>query len=134
MGTARRGGARMSASVGTESEAAADGRQQQPGEMRFPSGFWWGASTAAYQIEGAAKEDGRGLSIWDTFSTIPGKVAGGDTGEQAADHYHRYVEDVALMARLGLNAYRFSVSWSRIQPTGRGAVNPAGAGFYDRLV
>ncbi len=122
----------MSASV--DAQTTVDGRRERPDALMFPSGFWWGAATAAYQIEGATKEDGRSPSIWDTFCAIPGKVAGGDTGEQATDHYHRYAEDVALMARLGLNAYRFSVSWSRIQPTGRGAVNPAGAGFYDRLV
>jgi beta-glucosidase len=124
----------MSASVRAEAEAAVDGRRDAPGALMFPSGFWWGAATAAYQIEGAVSEDGRGPSIWDTFSATPGKVAGGDTGEHAADHYHRYAEDVALMARLGLNAYRFSVSWSRVQPAGRGAVNPAGIGFYERLV
>src|SRR6266540_3120206 len=122
----------MSASV--DAQTTVDGRREGPDALMFPSGFWWGAATAAYQIEGATKEDGRSPSIWDTFCAIPGKVAGGDTGEQATDHYHRYAEDVALMARLGLNAYRFSMSWSRIQPTGRGAVNPAGAGFYDRLV
>jgi beta-glucosidase len=133
MGTTKRGYG-MSASVRTEPEAVAEGRQAAPDELVFPSGFWWGASTASYQIEGATKEDGRTASIWDTFSAIPGKVAGGDTGEHAADHYHRYAEDVALMAQLGLHAYRFSVSWSRIQPTGRGPVNPAGVGFYERLV
>ncbi|MEV0582104.1 GH1 family beta-glucosidase [Nonomuraea sp. NPDC050310] len=100
----------------------------------FPAGFVWGAATAAYQIEGAAKEDGRGQSIWDTFSATPGKVAGGDTGETATGHYHRYREDVALMRSLGLGAYRFSVAWPRVQPDGGGAVNPLGLGFYDRLV
>jgi beta-glucosidase len=122
----------VSASV--EAEAGVDGRPQEPGDLVFPPGFWWGAATAAYQIEGATKEDGRTTSSWDTFSAIPGKVAGGDTGEYAADHYHRYAEDVALMARLGLGAYRFSVAWSRVQPHGRGPVNPAGIGFYERLV
>jgi beta-glucosidase len=96
--------------------------------------FVWGVSTAAYQIEGAVAEDGRGASIWDTFVHEPGRVANGDTGDVACDHYHRYREDVALMAGLGVDAYRFSVSWSRVQPDGHGAPNPAGLGFYDRLV
>jgi len=100
----------------------------------LPPGFWWGAATAAYQIEGAVKEDGRTASIWDTFSAIPGTVAGGDTGAEATDHYHRYADDVAIMRGIGLNAYRFSVSWPRVQPGGHGGVNPAGIGFYDRLV
>ncbi|HSO04275.1 MAG TPA: family 1 glycosylhydrolase, partial [Candidatus Limnocylindrales bacterium] len=101
---------------------------------RFPEGFLWGAATAAYQIEGATTEDGRGPSIWDTFSHTPGRVRDGDTGDVAADHYHRYAEDVDLMAALNLGAYRFSISWPRIQPDGRGAVNAAGLAFYDRLV
>ena len=81
------------------------------GAHSFPQGFIWGAATAAYQIEGAATADGRGMSIWDTFSRQPGKVRGGDTGDVACDSYHRYAEDVALMASLGLADYRFSVSW-----------------------
>jgi beta-glucosidase len=97
-------------------------------------GFVWGVSTAAYQIEGAVDEDGRGPSIWDTFVHEPGRVANGDTGDVACDHYHRYAEDVELMAGLGVDAYRFSLSWSRILPEGRGAANPAGLAFYDRLV
>ncbi|MBM6405688.1 beta-glucosidase [Phycicoccus sp. CSK15P-2] len=101
---------------------------------RFPAGFLWGTATASYQIEGAVKEDGRGQSIWDTFSATPGKTAGGDTGEVACDHYHRMSEDVALMKELGLDAYRFSVAWPRVQPDGTGAPNPLGLGFYDRLV
>jgi beta-glucosidase len=96
--------------------------------------FVWGVSTAAYQIEGAVAKDGRGRSIWDTFVHEPGRVANGDTGDVACDHYHRYREDVALMAGLGVDAYRFSVAWSRVQPDGRGAPNPAGLAFYDRLV
>jgi len=100
----------------------------------FPDGFVWGAATASYQIEGAAREDGRGESIWDRFSHTPGRVRNGDTGDVACDHYHRYRDDVALMAGLGLDAYRFSVSWSRVLPTGTGAVNQAGLDFYDRLV
>ncbi|HET8846983.1 MAG TPA: GH1 family beta-glucosidase [Ktedonobacteraceae bacterium] len=101
---------------------------------RFPAGFLWGAATASYQIEGAATEDGRGRSIWDDFAATPVKVDQGDSGEVAADHYHRMEEDVALMGRLGLGAYRFSVAWPRIVPQGRGTVNPAGLDFYDRLV
>src|SRR2546423_1774770 len=104
------------------------------GAVEFPRGFGWGAATAAYQIEGAAHEDGRGLSIWDTFSHTPGNVHNGDTGDVAADHYHRYREDVALMADLGLKAYRFSVSWPRVQPSGSGATNQPGLDFYQRLV
>ncbi len=102
--------------------------------MRFPEGFVWGAATAAYQIEGAVHDDGRGPSIWDTFSRTPGRVHAGHTGDVACDHYHRYAEDVALMAELGLSAYRFSVAWPRIQPDGTGPANPRGLDFYDRLV
>ncbi|MFJ2274890.1 GH1 family beta-glucosidase [Streptomyces sp. NPDC087866] len=100
----------------------------------FPTGFLWGAATAAYQVEGAAAEDGRTPSIWDTFSRTPGKVRNGDTGDIAADHYHRYRDDVALMKQLGLKAYRFSVSWSRVQPTGRGPAVERGLDFYRKLV
>jgi beta-glucosidase len=100
----------------------------------FPEGFRWGAATASYQIEGAATADGRGPSIWDTFSHTPGKIRNGDTGDVACDHYHRYREDVALMAELGLHDYRFSIAWPRVVPTGSGAVNEAGLDFYSRLV
>jgi beta-glucosidase len=100
----------------------------------FPAGFVWGAATAAYQVEGATDEDGRGRSIWDTFSHTPGRVHAGDTGDVAADHYHRWRTDVALMADLGLGAYRFSTSWPRVQPGGRGPVNQKGLDFYRRLV
>jgi beta-glucosidase len=101
--------------------------------VRFPDGFVWGAATASYQIEGAVNEDGRGPSIWDTFSRAPGRVHAGHTGDVACDHYHRYVEDVALMADLGLASYRFSVAWPRVQPDGTGPVNLRGLDFYDRL-
>ncbi len=101
---------------------------------KFPTNFLWGAATASYQIEGAWDADGKGESIWDRFSHAPGKVVNGDTGDMACDHYHRYVDDIALMRQLGLKAYRFSVSWPRILPNGRGAVNAAGLDFYDRLV
>jgi beta-glucosidase len=100
--------------------------------MGFPKGFLWGAATAAYQIEGAAQEDGRAPSIWDTFSHTPGKVLGGDTGDVATDHYHRRQDDVATMAELGIGAYRFSISWSRVLPDG--TPNQKGMDFYSRLV
>ena len=101
---------------------------------RFPAHFLWGAATASYQIEGAAREDGRGSSIWDDFAATPGKTYQGQSGEVAADHYHRVEEDTDLMVQLGLGAYRFSIAWARILPEGRGTVNPAGLDFYDRLV
>jgi beta-glucosidase len=101
---------------------------------RFPTDFIWGAATAAYQIEGAAHEDGRAESIWDRFCATPGKVRNGDSGAVACDFYHRYPEDVALMRSLGLDAFRFSIAWPRILPEGRGRVNQAGLDFYDRLV
>jgi len=100
----------------------------------FPSDFVWGAATAAYQVEGAATEDGRGESIWDRFSATPGNVANGDTGAIACDTYHRYAEDIRLMRTLGIGAFRLSVAWPRILPEGRGPVNRAGLDFYDRLV
>ena len=101
---------------------------------KFPHTFLWGAATSAYQVEGGWDEDGRGESIWDRFSHTPGKVANGDTGDIACDHYHRYEEDITLMRRLGLKAYRFSVSWPRVLPLGRGRINPKGLDFYNRLV
>jgi beta-glucosidase len=100
----------------------------------FPADFAWGVSTASYQIEGAVGEDGRGPSIWDVFSHEPGRILDGSTGDVACDHYHRYGEDVALLADLGVTAYRFSIAWPRIQPTGEGPANPAGLDFYERLV
>jgi beta-glucosidase len=104
------------------------------GERRFPAGFTWGAATAAYQIEGAAREDGRGPSIWDTFSHTPSNTLNGDTGDVACDHYHRWEEDLGHAAELGLHAYRFSISWPRVQPVGQGQLNRAGVDFYSRLV
>lgn len=100
----------------------------------FPKGFLWGAATAAYQIEGAWNADGKGLSIWDVFAHTPGRIARGETGNVACDHYHRWQDDIRLMANLGLNAYRFSIAWSRILPDGRGRVNQRGLDFYSRLV
>lgn len=96
--------------------------------------FIWGVATAAFQIEGAARQDGRGLSIWDTFSHTPGKTENGDTGDVACDHYNRYASDVDMIADLGVDAYRFSIAWPRVQPTGQGAWNQKGLDFYDRLV
>ncbi|MDG4796362.1 GH1 family beta-glucosidase [Micromonospora sp. WMMD1082] len=101
---------------------------------QFPAGFRWGVSTSAYQIEGAADTDGRGPSSWDTFARTPGRIIDGSSGDVACDHYHRYAEDVALMAGLGVTAYRFSVAWPRVLPTGAGTVNASGLDFYDRLV
>ncbi|MGH8828082.1 MAG: GH1 family beta-glucosidase [Jiangellaceae bacterium] len=103
-------------------------------DLVFPAGFRWGAATAAFQIEGSTRADGRTDSIWDTFCRIPGAVAGGDTGDPAADHYRRMADDVALMAELGLGVYRFSVAWPRVCPDGDARVNPAGLDFYSRLV
>jgi beta-glucosidase len=100
----------------------------------FPAGFLWGAATAAYQIEGAIAEDGRGPSVWDTFSHTPGKVANGDTGDVACDFYHRWADDLDLLSSFGLNAFRFSVAWPRVQPSGRGPANQAGLDFYRALV
>ncbi|WP_337191817.1 GH1 family beta-glucosidase [Nocardioides flavescens] len=101
---------------------------------RFPAGFRFGTSTAAYQIEGAVSSDGKGPSIWDTFTAKPGAVVDGSSGSQACDHYHRHSEDVALMAGLGVDAYRFSLAWTRIQPSGQGRPSPKGLAFYDRLI
>ncbi|MDX2377857.1 GH1 family beta-glucosidase [Microbacterium sp. LRZ72] len=108
--------------------------EQSPAPLPFPHDFLWGVSTAAYQIEGAAAEDGRGPSIWDTFSHEAGRVLHGDTGDVATDHYHRLDEDLDLLAELGTKVYRFSFSWSRVLPSGRGTVNEAGLTFYDRLI
>lgn len=102
--------------------------------MKFPKKFTWGCATASYQIEGAWLEGGKGLSIWDAFSHTPGKIAHSHTGDVACDHYHRFKEDVALMASMGLPAYRFSISWPRIQPTGYGPPNPQGIQFYSDLI
>jgi len=102
--------------------------------INFPPDFKWGTATAAYQIEGAAKEGGRGLSIWDTFSHTPGKVKNGDNGDVACDSYHRLEEDIELLVRLGVKVYRFSVSWPRIFPAGKGEINREGLHYYDNLI
>ncbi len=103
-------------------------------KLIFPKGFQWGTATAAYQIEGAVKEDGRGESIWDRFCQMPGNILHNDVGDVACDHYHLYKDDVALMKSMGHSAYRFSIAWSRIMPTGRGEVNKAGLAFYSDLI
>lgn len=102
--------------------------------MSFPAGFLWGVASSAYQIEGAWDEDGRGPNVWDAFVRRPYHVVDGSTGDIACDHDHRMPEDVALMHDLGLGAFRFSIAWPRIVPTGRGPVNEPGLDFYDRLV
>ena len=122
------GGVAARAALGADPPA---GESPQP--ETFPPGFLWGAATAAYQVEGAAREDGRGESIWDRFARTPGRVVNGDTGDVACDSYHRYPEDIALLKQLGLGSYRFSVAWPRIQPNGRGAVNARGLDYYRRL-
>ncbi len=99
-----------------------------------PAGFAWGVATSSYQIEGAVAEDGRSPSIWDTFSRMPDKITGGGNGDVACDHYHRWPDDIALMTRLGVTAYRFSIAWPRVIPAGDGAVNASGLAFYDRLI
>lgn len=103
-------------------------------DYKFPESFLWGAATSAYQIEGSTEADGRGESIWDAFSRVPGAVQDGSSGEPACDHYRLWRDDVALMRRLHLNSYRFSIAWPRVFPAGAGALNQAGLGFYDRLV
>ena len=102
--------------------------------QRFPGNFAWGVATSAYQIEGAVHEDGRGDSIWDEFCRRPGAIKDGSSGEHACDHYHRAREDIALMASLGVTAYRFSLAWPRVQPLGAGEWNEKGFDFYDRLI
>src|SRR5690554_3990894 len=102
-------------------------------DRSFPDGFRWGVATSSYQVEGAWDEDGKGASIWDTYAHTPGNIKNDDTADVANDHYHRYVEDVALMKGLGVNAYRFSVAWPRIFPEGTGQPNQAGLDFYRRL-
>ena len=115
-------------------QPATGSASQATAPRTFPSGFLWGTATASYQVEGAVKEDGRGPSIWDTFSHTPGKVVNNATGDVADDHYHRYKEDVQLMKALGVKAYRFSIAWPRVFPQGDGAPNPKGLDFYNRLV
>ncbi|MBI4730886.1 MAG: beta-glucosidase [Chloroflexi bacterium] len=103
-------------------------------KITFPEGFTWGIASSSYQVEGAWNEDGKGISIWDTFVHTPGKIVNDETGDVSIDHYHRYKEDAAMMAELNLRHYRFSTAWTRILPTGTGPVNPKGLAFYDRLI
>ena len=103
-------------------------------KTQFPKDFTWGAAAASYQVEGAAREDGKGLSTWDMMCRRPGRVWEGHTGDVACDHYRRWKEDIGLMKKVGLQAYRLSVSWPRVMPAGTGAVNKKGLDFYDRLV
>jgi beta-glucosidase len=118
----------------TSAAASSSASQGQAPTRTFPQGFLWGSATAAYQVEGAATEDGRGPSIWDTFSHTPGKTIDNATGDVADDHYHRYKEDIALMKALGVKTYRFSIAWPRVFPQGAGAPNPKGLDFYNRLI
>jgi beta-glucosidase len=125
-----------SKAAGTAIPAAASPARQFPitSDILFPRNFYWGAATAAYQIEGAWKEDGKGESIWDRFTHTSGKIKTGDTGDVACDSYHRWREDIALMRAMNLNSYRFSISWPRIQPSGSGPANPQGIDYYNRLI
>ncbi|MDQ0302726.1 GH1 family beta-glucosidase [Ancylobacter polymorphus] len=120
--------------LSNRAQAAAAVPLPPSGTPRLPADFVWGASTSAYQIEGAVAEGGRKPSIWDVFSHTPGRIADGTTGDVACDHYNRYADDVALMGDLGFKAYRFSLAWPRVMPDGTGPVNAAGLDFYDRLV
>jgi beta-glucosidase len=121
--------ASAAASPAASGNSFGDGRP-----IQFPKGFFWGTATAAYQIEGAWSEDGKGESIWDHFTHTPGKIKNGDTGDVACDSYHRWRDDIALMRAMNLNSYRFSISWPRVQPTGSGASNQKGIDYYSRLV
>src|SRR5581483_840161 len=125
--------AAKAASAAKAAKADKKGGDKKGGAV-FPKDFLWGVATAAYQVEGAAAEDGRGPSVWDVFCKKPGAVFDGHTGDVACDHYHRYKDDIALMKALGVPSYRFSVSWSRVIPDGTGAPNPKGYDFYSRLV
>src|SRR4026209_2183242 len=115
-------------------DAAAQPSADRHAPGNFPKDFVWGTATSSYQIEGAVNEDGRGRSIWDTFSHTPGKVEDGTTGDRANEHYHRYKEDIGLIRQTGAKAYRFSIAWPRVFPEGTGKPNPRGLDFYDRLI
>lgn len=133
MGAATLGASAVSIK-GFENTESAQQSASQNNARKFPQGFLWGSATASYQVEGAVKEDGRGATIWDTFSHTPGKTVDGATGDIADDHYHRYKEDVQLMKSLGVKSYRFSIAWSRVFPDGAGQPNPKGLDFYNKLV
>ena len=115
-------------------DSASETSLQTTQSRTFPKDFLWGTATASYQVEGAVNEDGRGPSIWDTFSHTPGKTVDNATGDVADDHYHRYKDDIQLMKNLGVKTYRFSIAWPRVFPTGAGEPNPKGLDFYNRLV
>jgi len=123
-----------SSKAGTAAASSVAARQFSGAEAAFPKGFFWGAATASYQIEGAWNEDGKGESIWDRFAHTPGKIKNGDTGDVACDSYHRWREDIALLRAMNLNSYRFSISWPRVQPSGSGGANAKGVDYYSRLV
>ena len=127
-------GASAASSIGGAPHALEAEQVGPSGGRHFPQGFLWGSATASYQVEGAVKEDGRGPSVWDTFSHTPGKTVNGATGDVADDHYHRYKDDVQLMKALGVKTYRFSIAWPRVFPNGDGPANPNGLDFYSRLV
>ena len=128
-------GCSVSSKAGTSPVASVRAHQFDASfEGTFPKGFFWGTATAAYQIEGAWNEDGKGESIWDRFAHTPGKIKNSDTGDVACDSYHRWREDIGLMRAMNLNSHRFSISWPRIQPTGSGAANAKGVDHYSRLV
>src|SRR5262245_44122219 len=118
----------------TQAQPAQKPTSQPSTTREFPKGFYWGVGTSSYQIEAAWNEDGKGLSIWDTYAHKPGNIKNNDTGDVANDHYHRYKEDVALMKNIGVKAYRFSIAWPRIFPEGTGQPNQKGLDFYRRLV
>jgi beta-glucosidase len=124
----------LAAGPAKSEEGKAEPAREAHAAASFPSGFVWGTATSAYQIEGAVNEDGRGRSIWDTFSHTPGKIEDHSNADRANDHYHRYKEDVGLIKQLGVQAYRFSIAWPRVFPEGDGAPNPKGLDFYDRLL
>ena len=126
-------GAAALPALGFESANSPDAAGAQT-SRRFPEGFLWGSATASHQVEGAVKEDGRGTSIWDTFSHTAGKTHNGDTGDVADDHFHRFKTDIGLMKALGVKGYRFSVAWPRVFPDGTGAPNPKGLDFYNRML
>jgi beta-glucosidase len=132
IGSAALGATALPAAASVQTEIGQAQQNNQAG--KFPKGFLWGSATASYQVEGAVKEDGRGATIWDTFSHTPGKTVDGATGDTADDHYHRYKEDVQLMKSMGVKTYRFSIAWSRIFPDGTGQPNAKGLDFYNRLV